>query len=141
MHHGLDVAALCRLLRAYADEIAASDYDMNPWSPETAPKLQLGSRRFAAGRIRPVYGHAAVSGNLCGIDQAGTAHRAVATPGVSTSSKSIYIPAITRTVARQIEIARTAKCRLPRCEPMMPPTIAAAAKNKAQRRNCAAFVK
>jgi hypothetical protein len=41
VHHGLDVAALCRLLRAYADEIAASDYDVNPWSPETAPKLQL----------------------------------------------------------------------------------------------------
>ena len=41
VHHGLDVAALCRLLRAYADEIAASDYNVNPWSPETAPKLQL----------------------------------------------------------------------------------------------------
>jgi hypothetical protein len=40
-HHGLDVAALCRLLRAYADEIIASDYTINPWSPETAPKLKL----------------------------------------------------------------------------------------------------
>ena len=40
-HHGLDVAALCRLLRAYADEILASDYTTNPWSPETAPKLEL----------------------------------------------------------------------------------------------------
>jgi predicted metal-dependent hydrolase len=40
-HHGLDVAALCRLLRAYADQIVASDYKTNPWSPETAPKLKL----------------------------------------------------------------------------------------------------
>src|SRR5438876_922348 len=42
VYHGLDVAALCRLLRGYADEIAASDYNVNPWSPETAPKLKLG---------------------------------------------------------------------------------------------------
>jgi hypothetical protein len=40
-HHGLDVAALCRLLRAYADQIISSDYKTNPWSPETAPKLEL----------------------------------------------------------------------------------------------------
>jgi uncharacterized protein len=40
-HHGLDVAALCQLLRACADEIMASDYTVNPWSPKTAPKLQL----------------------------------------------------------------------------------------------------
>jgi hypothetical protein len=40
-HHGLDVAALCQLLSRYADEIVASDYATNPWSPETAPKLQL----------------------------------------------------------------------------------------------------
>jgi predicted metal-dependent hydrolase len=40
-HHGLDVAALCRLLRACADQIVASDYKTNPWSPETAPKLEL----------------------------------------------------------------------------------------------------
>jgi hypothetical protein len=39
--HGLDVAALCKLLSRYADEIVASDYTINPWSPETAPKLQL----------------------------------------------------------------------------------------------------
>jgi Domain of unknown function (DUF309) len=39
--HGLDVAALCQLLRAYADQIVASDYQINPWSPETAPKLNL----------------------------------------------------------------------------------------------------
>jgi len=41
-HHGLDVAALCRLLRAYGDQIVASDYKANPWSPEIAPKLNLG---------------------------------------------------------------------------------------------------
>jgi len=40
-HHGLDVAALCQLLRAYADQIIVSDYKTNPWSPETAPKLKL----------------------------------------------------------------------------------------------------
>jgi predicted metal-dependent hydrolase len=40
--HGLDVAALCRFLRAYADQIVASDYKTNPWSPETAPRLELG---------------------------------------------------------------------------------------------------
>src|SRR3989442_4459105 len=40
-HHGLDVAALCQLLRAYADQIIASDYKTNPWSPDTAPKLKL----------------------------------------------------------------------------------------------------
>ena len=41
-HHALDVAAFCQLLSRYADEIVASDYTINPWSPETAPKLQLG---------------------------------------------------------------------------------------------------
>jgi predicted metal-dependent hydrolase len=40
-HHELDVAALCGLLRAYTDQIVASDCKTNPWSPETAPKLKL----------------------------------------------------------------------------------------------------
>jgi hypothetical protein len=40
-HHALDVAALCQLLSRYADKIAASDYTINPWSPESAPKLEL----------------------------------------------------------------------------------------------------
>jgi hypothetical protein len=40
-HHALDVAALCHLLSRYAEEIVASDYRINPWSPETAPKLEL----------------------------------------------------------------------------------------------------
>ena len=39
-HHGLDVAAFCQLLRAYADQIVVSDYKTNPWSPETGPKLR-----------------------------------------------------------------------------------------------------
>ena len=43
-HHALDVATLCKLLSRYADEIVASDYIINPWSPETAPKLKLDVR-------------------------------------------------------------------------------------------------
>jgi hypothetical protein len=42
-HHGLDVAALCQLLRTWADRIVESDYKSNPWSPKTAPKLHLPS--------------------------------------------------------------------------------------------------
>jgi predicted metal-dependent hydrolase len=41
-YHALDVAAFCQLLSRYADEIVASDYTINPWSPETAPKVELG---------------------------------------------------------------------------------------------------
>lgn len=40
-HHRLDVAALCEFLHAYADQIVACDYIKNPWSPQTAPKLEL----------------------------------------------------------------------------------------------------
>jgi predicted metal-dependent hydrolase len=40
-HHGLDVEALCQLLRAYVDKIVASNYRTNPWSPSVAPKLEL----------------------------------------------------------------------------------------------------
>ena len=40
-HHGLDVAALCELLRKNVDLIIAADYRINPWSPEKAPKLEL----------------------------------------------------------------------------------------------------
>ena len=40
-HHGLEVAAFCQVLRRYGDQIVASDYTINPWSPETAPKLKL----------------------------------------------------------------------------------------------------
>ena len=42
-HHELDVAALCQLLRTHADRIVASDYKTNPWSPESAPRLELSS--------------------------------------------------------------------------------------------------
>jgi predicted metal-dependent hydrolase len=40
-HHGLDVAALCQLLRAYANQIVQAGYKANPWSPEAAPRLEL----------------------------------------------------------------------------------------------------
>jgi hypothetical protein len=40
-HHALDVAALCELLRTNAERIVQSDYQTNPWSPATAPKLEL----------------------------------------------------------------------------------------------------
>jgi hypothetical protein len=40
-HHGLEVTGLCQLLSRYADQIVASDYTINPWSPETAPQLKL----------------------------------------------------------------------------------------------------
>ena len=40
-HHGLDVAAFCQLLRTCSDRIVASNYKTNPWSPETAPKLEI----------------------------------------------------------------------------------------------------
>jgi hypothetical protein len=39
--HGLDVTALCDLLRTTAERIVDSDYRINPWSPATAPKLEL----------------------------------------------------------------------------------------------------
>ena len=42
LHHNLNVAVFCKLLRKYADETVASDYTVNPWSPETAPKLSVG---------------------------------------------------------------------------------------------------
>jgi predicted metal-dependent hydrolase len=41
-HHGLNVAGLCQCLNRYAEQIVASDYTVNPWSPETAPELELG---------------------------------------------------------------------------------------------------
>ena len=41
-HHGFDVAGFCQLLHEQAEQIVASDYQTNPWSPETAPQLKLG---------------------------------------------------------------------------------------------------
>ena len=40
-HHGLDVGSLLDLLRTNREKIVQSDYQANPWTPETAPKLQL----------------------------------------------------------------------------------------------------
>ncbi len=40
-HRDLDVGALCQLLRAHVDQIVASNYETNPWSPQSAPKLEL----------------------------------------------------------------------------------------------------
>ena len=40
-HHALNVAALCRRLNRYADRIVESDYTINPWSPDSAPKLKI----------------------------------------------------------------------------------------------------
>jgi hypothetical protein len=42
-HHALDVAALLNLLRTTREEIVASDFKTNPWSPANAPKIHLGS--------------------------------------------------------------------------------------------------
>ena len=51
------------------------------------------------------------------------------------------IPAMISTVARQSEITRTAKRLLPRCEPMMPPIIAAAARMNPSEGMVRVFVK
>ena len=39
--HGLDVRALRSTLCAHAEIIVSSRYEVNPWSPETAPRLEL----------------------------------------------------------------------------------------------------
>jgi len=39
--HALDVAAFLTLLRTERDKIVDSDFRVNPWSPEVAPKLEL----------------------------------------------------------------------------------------------------
>ena len=39
--HGLDISALVDLLRREREKITNSDFNLNPWSPETAPKLDL----------------------------------------------------------------------------------------------------
>ena len=51
------------------------------------------------------------------------------------------IPAMSRTVARQIEIARTAKRLLPSCDPMIPPIIAAVARTNPSEGMVRTFVK
>jgi predicted metal-dependent hydrolase len=44
-HHGLDIAALLDLLRTTREKIVAEDFKANPWSPKSAPKLELSSRK------------------------------------------------------------------------------------------------
>src|SRR5437588_12473600 len=50
-HHALDVSALLDLLRATREKIVATDFKSNPWSPRSAPRLDLSPRKnyFAAG--------------------------------------------------------------------------------------------
>ena len=43
LRHGFDVAGFLEMLRAQREEIIASDYRTNPWSPERAPQLSLSS--------------------------------------------------------------------------------------------------
>jgi hypothetical protein len=43
VHHAFDVAGFLKLLRTNREKIARSDFKVNPWSPETAPKLVLQS--------------------------------------------------------------------------------------------------
>lgn len=39
---GLDLVSFRELLRRYRDEIIGADFRRNPWSPDTAPSLNLG---------------------------------------------------------------------------------------------------
>jgi len=39
--HAFDVAGFLTLLRVHREKIVESDFQVNPWSPETAPKLVL----------------------------------------------------------------------------------------------------
>jgi hypothetical protein len=41
MRHGLDIVGLLGILHENRMKIMQSDYETNPWSPETAPKLNL----------------------------------------------------------------------------------------------------
>ena len=41
VHHALDVAAFLDLLRNAREEITRSDFKLNPWSPDTAARLEL----------------------------------------------------------------------------------------------------
>ena len=40
-HMHLDVEGLCKLCKRLADQIIESDYRVNPWNPDHAPKLFL----------------------------------------------------------------------------------------------------
>ena len=41
LHHALDVGGLLALLKAEQEKIVRSDFQVNPWSPEAAPRLVL----------------------------------------------------------------------------------------------------
>ena len=45
VRHSFDVAGFRDLLGEHAERILASEYRTNPWSPSSAPKLQLISKR------------------------------------------------------------------------------------------------
>lgn len=45
VRHALDVAALLDLVRDEREKITRSNFQKNPWSPETAPRLELSSRK------------------------------------------------------------------------------------------------
>jgi Domain of unknown function (DUF309) len=45
VRHSFDVAGFRDLLGEYAERILASEYRTNPWSPSSAPKLQLILKR------------------------------------------------------------------------------------------------
>jgi hypothetical protein len=40
-HHGLNVSAFLEVLQTHRENIVRSEYSLNPWSPENAPKLAL----------------------------------------------------------------------------------------------------
>jgi predicted metal-dependent hydrolase len=40
-HHALDIDNLLKILKAHREKVVASDFQKNPWTPDTAPKLQL----------------------------------------------------------------------------------------------------
>lgn len=40
--HRFDIEEFLRLLRRQGDAIVASEYRVNPWSPENAPEIRLG---------------------------------------------------------------------------------------------------
>ena len=45
LRHGLDVSALLQLLRIEREKIESSEFARNPWSPESAPRLELSLRK------------------------------------------------------------------------------------------------
>jgi predicted metal-dependent hydrolase len=50
-HMGLDVSGVLELAADHVERIETSDFSVNPWNPETAPKLNLRTAR--ATRLSP----------------------------------------------------------------------------------------